>query len=298
MTDKNDPKKSGRSQTYTGRRSVKDKSAENEISIVGQRIRLYREKKGMEQKALAEKIGVIANAVSNWENGRSRPDLALLPKICTVLNVTLDELFGMPSSAAEPKPAITMKKAGDELLLTKYRRLNKGHRSVVDSMLDKLAEAEDYEVYERIIGTTEFTKQLAAGFDPGCEFDDEGETILLYKDMVNSLTDCIFTVSGDSMEPDFHSGDKVMVQRLTDGSGLEFGEIGAFIFGNETYIKEYRKNGLHSLNPKYKLMRFNNEDSVYIIGRVLGVLSPEAIVSFEDALRYERAKERIEEKLR
>lgn len=300
MADKNDPMKSGHSQTYTGRRSVKDEKTKKEISIVGQRIKLYREKKGIEQKALAEKIGVISNAVSNWENGRSRPDLALLPKICRVLEVSLDELFGMPAPlATEQKPAITMntsakKAVGDEILLKKYHQLNKGHRSVVDTMIDKLSEAEDQEVYDRITETTEFTKQLAAGFDPGGEFDDKGENILLYKNMVNRLTDCIFTVNGDSMEPDFHSGDKVMVQRLTDGSDLEFGEIGAFIFGNETYIKEYRKSGLHSLNPKYKLMRFNDEESVYIIGRVLGVLPSEAIVSYEDAIRYERAKERIE----
>ena len=300
MTEKNDPKKTGRSQTYTGRRSVKDEKTQKEISIVGQCIRLYREKKGMEQKALAEKIGVISNAVSNWENGRSRPDLALLPKICRVLEVSLDELFGIPSKSAASEPVITMSTApqrsiGDELLLKKYHQLNKGHRAVVDSMIEKLGEAEEQEVYDRIVGTIEFTKQLAAGYDPGVEFDDKGEPLLLYKNMVNRLTDCIFTVNGDSMEPDFHSGDKVMVQRLTDSSELEYGEIGAFIFGNETYIKEYRKNGLHSLNKKYKLMRFNDEDSVYIIGRVLGVLPAEAVVSYEDAIIYERVRERIKE---
>ena len=34
----------------------------------------------------------------------------------------------------------------------------------------------------------------------------------------------------------------------------------------------------------------------YIIGRVLGVLEPEAIVDFEDVCRYEKAKKRIEER--
>ena len=47
-----------------------------------ERIRFFREKAGLEQKLLAKKIGVTSNAVSNWENGRGRPDINLLPDIC------------------------------------------------------------------------------------------------------------------------------------------------------------------------------------------------------------------------
>jgi phage repressor protein C with HTH and peptisase S24 domain len=107
--------------------------------------------------------------------------------------------------------------------------------------------------------------------------------------------DCIYPVNGDSMEPEFHSGDYVMVQRLTDSSELAYGEIGAFAFHNETYIKEYSRIGLRSLNKKYKVMRFNDDDNVFIIGRVLGVLPAEAIVDFETAKRYERIRKAMEE---
>lgn len=96
------------------------------------------------------------------------------------------------------------------------------------------------------------------------------------------------------MEPDFHNGDLVMVQRLSDRSDLYYGEIGAFSVRNETYIKQYSKRGLISLNKKYKLMRFTEDESVYLIGRVLGVLDPNAIVSYEDMQRYERVKKRLE----
>ena len=50
----------------------------------------------------------------------------------------------------------------------------------------------------------------------------------------------------------------------------------------ETYIKEYRPDGLHSLNPKYDVMRFTDEESVYLIGQVIGVLSDEDIAREED----------------
>ena len=75
---------------------------------------------------------------------------------------------------------------------------------------------------------------------------------------------------------------------VSDPADLELkeGEIGAFIVGNETYIKEYQEDGLHSLNPKYDIMRFSDEESVYLIGRVIGVLSPESIATEADVKRH------------
>ena len=64
------------------------------------------------------------------------------------------------------------------------------------------------------------------------------------------------------------------------------GDVGAFMIDNETYIKEYQPDGLHSLNPKYDVMRFSDEESVYLIGRVMGVLSPESIATEADVKRY------------
>ena len=90
------------------------------------------------------------------------------------------------------------------------------------------------------------------------------------------------------MEPDYHSGDLVLVERVPDAPGLKRGEIGAFIVGNETYIKEYADDGLVSLNPRYPLMRFDEENRVYLIGRVLGKLDPACIAASEDLERYRR----------
>lgn len=302
MADQNEPKRARLERPYAGRRSMQDQhdftnsDAGKEMPVLCRQIRFFRERKGIEQKELAARVGIKSNAVSNWENGRTRPDIALLPKICQVLGVTIDELFDLPVPESKTTFTVThTSTAEDDHLLQKYRQLNKWHRSVVDAMIDKLGEVEDQELYDRITEKTAFSKQLAAGYDPGLEFDDEGEVMHLYRDKIHPSMDCVFTVSGDSMEPDFHDGDRVMIQRLEECSDLDYGEIGAFIFGNETYIKEYRKNGLRSLNRKYKLMRFNEDDSVYIIGRVLGVLDPDAIVSFEDVQRYERIKQGMEE---
>ena len=41
-------------------------------------------------------------------------------------------------------------------------------------------------------------------------------------------------------------------------------------------------------------MKFTDDDNVYLIGKVLKKLSPSDIVSFEDAMRYQRILEREE----
>ena len=259
-----------------------------------QKIRYYRLKLGLEQKQLGAKIGVIGNAVCNWENGNSRPDITLLPRICEALGITMNELFDIPAPHVSPEMEKLLGEHEEDVqrVMTKYLKLSVGHQYAVESMMDALNDAEDAEICKHIIVKTEFSKQLAAGFDPGEEFDDKGEEILLYDTEENQKGDCVFTVSGDSMEPEFHNGDKVLVQRYPNCPAMEPGDVGAFITGNETYIKEYQRDGLHSYNKKYKTMKFTDEENVYLIGKVIKKLEPSDIVTFEDAMRYQRVMTR------
>lgn len=57
-----------------------------------------RVKAGLSQSALAERIGVTAQAVSKWERGRSMPDANMLPIIADLFQVTIDTLFGREST--------------------------------------------------------------------------------------------------------------------------------------------------------------------------------------------------------
>ena len=65
------------------------------LPVVCERVRFFRERMGIEQKELAKMIGVTGNAVSNWENGRGRPDLNLIPELCEALHITMYDLFGL-----------------------------------------------------------------------------------------------------------------------------------------------------------------------------------------------------------
>ena len=66
---------------------------------LGKKIADARRKCGITQNALASRVGVTAQAVSKWEQGRSCPDIAILDEIADALGISLLELLGMENSA-------------------------------------------------------------------------------------------------------------------------------------------------------------------------------------------------------
>lgn len=68
---------------------------------IGNRIRKYREKLGISQKELAERIGVSNGRVSNWEQGLNRPDADMLAELCRALEVSPSSLLGIKLSKDE-----------------------------------------------------------------------------------------------------------------------------------------------------------------------------------------------------
>ena len=251
------------------------------------RIRHYREELGMEQKALAAVVGVTANAVSNWERGRARPDVNLLPDICEALQITLYQLYGLD----DPSVKYT---AVEDTFIENYRQLTPGHQYALRAMAQNLLQVQQAEARRKIHMLTRFEHQLAAGIGDPDEFEDSGTPIYVYDDSLTCRADCVFTVNGDSMEPDYPDGCMVLVKRISDSGELTPGDIGAFMIDNETYIKEYQPAGLHSLNPAYSVMCFSEFEHVYLIGRVIGVLNDEDIACEEDVEHYRELHPKLE----
>ena len=61
---------------------------------LGNNIRQLRHRDKRTQEALAEALGVTAQAVSRWESGGCYPDMNLIPSIANYFGVSIDELFG------------------------------------------------------------------------------------------------------------------------------------------------------------------------------------------------------------
>lgn len=64
--------------------------------IMGKRLRLLREKSGLSQKFVAEKIGVKNNTLSGYESGNREPDSEILTKLADFYEVSTDYLHGDP----------------------------------------------------------------------------------------------------------------------------------------------------------------------------------------------------------
>lgn len=47
----------------------------------------------MTQAVLAEKLGIIDRAVSKWETGRSIQDASIMPELCKILKINVNELL-------------------------------------------------------------------------------------------------------------------------------------------------------------------------------------------------------------
>ncbi len=258
--------------------------AAEDLSVICKMIRHYREQCGMEQKALASALGITSNSVSNWENGRSRPDVDLLPAICAQLHISLYELFALSS----PAPSWNREQ---QAFMQQFGTLSEGHRKAVCALMTALQQEEENRCIPELRVLMRYDRSLAAGIGDPTEFECHSCPLYVYASAKTARADSVFSVSGDSMEPVFHQGQEVLVQRLSPFDTLQSGEIGAFIVGNETYIKEYRPDGLHSFHPDYPVMQFGEEESVYLIGRVLGVLLPEDYASQEEIERYRRMEE-------
>ena len=61
---------------------------------IGKRIRELREEKGINQKKLAQEIGVAQSAISQWESGVNEPKASYVLYLAEYFDVTADYLLG------------------------------------------------------------------------------------------------------------------------------------------------------------------------------------------------------------
>ena len=52
-----------------------------------------RKEKGLSQKQVALKLGVVESCYANWEQGRTEPSIEMLRKLGELFNVYVDELI-------------------------------------------------------------------------------------------------------------------------------------------------------------------------------------------------------------
>lgn len=110
------------------------------MEIFGKRLARILQEKGMEQKELADIIGVTNKSISAYIRGKADPSLDKFAKIAEVLDVSADYLLGFSD---EPK-GIKLEKEdepfADEILTIRkaYRHMSLRERKVVIQLIKGL----------------------------------------------------------------------------------------------------------------------------------------------------------------
>ena len=81
------------------------------MADISKNIKKFRREAEMTQQQLAEKLNVTRQAVSNWENRKTQPDIEMLQTIARELQITIEELIygekiSREETARDKKPLI------------------------------------------------------------------------------------------------------------------------------------------------------------------------------------------------
>lgn len=73
---------------------------------LGKNIKNCREKRGLSQPQLADRLGISFKTISSWEIDRTEPNIGMLIKMAAIFNITVDDLVGKDISTNLEKISI------------------------------------------------------------------------------------------------------------------------------------------------------------------------------------------------
>ena len=247
---------------------------DQELAIyIGLKIKEFRDQRGLTQKELADLIEMGNTTIANYEKGFRTPKKNTLFKIANALNVTIDDLFPILKQSDN-----SIIESVEEILFQldpePYQRnvLTCAERQLEEQKQAKKRLAEVHEVSVQYFAYNYYDQPVSAGTGQYLN-EVQIETIQL---PVKVDADFVCPIYGDSMEPDYKSGDYVFVKLTVE---LPSGTVGVFDYEGEAYIKqliiEKDKAYLRSFNKKYKDIPINSDSDFRIIGKVVDVYREE-----------------------
>lgn len=239
------------------------------------RIKERREQLNLSRIELAEKIGVTPSAIANYENGISSPKVELLYKLFDALECDANYLYQDETKKLTYRDKATPEEF--ENIVKKYRSLDPFGQETVSIVLNRESErmktisqhVDRIAELEPMLAQSATTIRMYAYMNKiasaGGSFYFEDIPTDTIEAPYCKGADFIIGVNGDSMEPDYHDGDKLYIQKAKD---LSLGDVGIFTVWNECFVKELGERGLISKNPTYD--DIPGTEDVRLIGRVLG----------------------------
>lgn len=226
---------------------------------------------------IARETKIPPSTLTGYVKGTSLPIPGNVQKIA--------DFFGVLKSDIDPrfksnKQINTSENDIDDSLIsqinTKVTKLHKTRQKKVLTFADSQLKEQELEVNNQntvnesqiIYYTYNYYDQPASAGTGQYLNDVQVEQIELPVDID---ADFVVPIYGDSMEPEYHSGDYVFVKLSVE---LSNGDIGVFEYYGDAYIKELVINDsgayLHSLNSKYDDILVDIDSDFRIIGEVVG----------------------------
>ena len=116
---------------------------------------------------------------------------------------------------------------------------------------------------------------LPVSAGPGIYLDDTStEEINIPDNEKTASADFALRISGNSMEPKYHNGDVLLVEKSND---IEEGDLGIFILDGNGYFKKFGGDRLISLNPEYDDIMLRDFSDVVCCGKVIGRLKRKSV---------------------
>lgn len=224
------------------------------------RLKELREKAGMTQMELAEKLGVAKGTIGNYEAGGRMPNNEKLEAIADLFNSDIDYLLGRTNDA----PDFSLE---EKWIIKAYRKADQDTKDGIRMILKRFDQKEVKPVVQAKIIPL-FTSSFAAG--PSGNFaEDAWED---YEVPADTKADFAIRVSGDSMEPELHDGEIYLCKKRYP----EIGEIAVAVVNGEFYVKQFITDGknifLRSVNRARKDRDIDIWRSGQYTGRCLGTV--------------------------
>ncbi|HEL2349003.1 TPA: helix-turn-helix domain-containing protein [Streptococcus suis] len=240
------------------------------MDILAYNIKEYRKSKKLTQKDLAVLLDVAPTAISAWEVGRNKPLMDKIEQMAQIFNIKKSELLGETTPTTAPNSLI-------EQISDKVVQLTEPNQKSVLRYSSELLDKQNTVTYSKntvnelqaTYHTYNYYDQPASAGTGQYLNDVKVETIEL---PIEVDADFVVPIYGDSMEPEYHSGDYIFVKLSVD---LSDGDIGVFAYNGDAYIKQLRITDqgayLHSLNPDYDNIPITADTDFRTIGEVVEV---------------------------
>ncbi|HFI0266368.1 TPA: S24 family peptidase [Streptococcus suis] len=237
---------------------------------IGQKIKDFRKLAGMTQTDLAQRLETTKQTISRYEKGDRKPGQDTLFELTDIFKVSIDDFF--PPTTPTTTPNSLVEQISDKVAYLDQELKEPRHSAWIshgERLLSEQAKENTVSELQATYHTYNYYDQPASAGTGQYLNDVKVETIEL---PIEVDADFVVPIYGDSMEPEYHSGDYIFVKLSVD---LSDGDIGVFAYNGDAYIKQLRITAqgayLHSLNPDYDNIPITADTDFRTIGEVVEV---------------------------